>query len=698
MADAKLKVRIDAETRELQNGLKKADQDLKSFSNKANGSLSSLSSNASIAMKGAAASIAGAFSIGAIVGFTKKVFNATAEFQKFEAVLGNTLGSSALANLKLKEIQEFAARTPFSVNELTASFVKLANAGFKPTGDEMTRLGDLASSTGKSFDQLAEAILDAQTGEFERLKEFGVRAQDAGDKVIFTFKGVKTEVDKSSSAIRNYVTSLGAAEGVSGSMAVISATLTGKISNLGDSWDQMLISIGSNTSGVFSSAIDIISKGINKITEFNKELEIQSKYNIGGSFLKRLTSSTEFNGIDISNNEKAVKTIIELDKEINQFVSNAILGAKKVSDFGVAIAKLKSEGDKKLTESSILGKEAQFGIKDTFENAIKALIDGRKTFLVEINKAADAGFGKVKETKELKSVNDILKELETNFKKISASVDITFGDANKQKISAIGGAIDRLIESGVEGDNPIIKRLQNQILDLKPENLDKSGNLKNVATIVGKQINQTISGALTGGTITQVDIAPKLIKPFDEWGNYVNQTLLPSLQGSFQTFFDEILKNGTFSFQSLGSAILKTLGSVLASETAKGFLGLFKVSQGQDFTDAKKEGGLFNVLLGAGGLFGKKAAAGATAKTAGAAAGGSLLLPILGGLAAGGIIASLFKKKEKAPAPAVSTTTTSSSLSSSADFGGGSVVFQISGTNLIGVLNRAGAKLQRYGG
>jgi hypothetical protein len=74
------------------------------------------------------------------------------------------------------------------------------------------------------------------------------------------------------------------------------------------------------------------------------------------------------------------------------------------------------------------------------------------------------------------------------------------------------------------------------------------------------------------------------------------------------------------------------------------------------------------------------------------------LLPILGGLAAGGIIASLFKKKQKAPTPAVSTTTTSSPATSGVDFGGGSVVFQISGANLIGVLNRAGQKLQRYGG
>ena len=194
-------------------------------------------------------------------------------------------------------------------------------------------------------------------------------------------------------------------------------------------------------------------------------------------------------------------------------------------------------------------------------------------------------------------------------------------------------------------------------------------------------------------------IAEKLTKPVNEWGNYVNETLLPSLQGSFQTFFDDILKNGTFSFQALGKAILNTFTSVLASEAAKGVLSL--ISGGSSSGNKKSGGGLFSALFsGAGKLLGGKAAAGGTAAavTGGTAATGGLLLPILGGLAVGGIIASLFKKKPKAPTPAISTTSTTSGSASGVDFGSGTVVFQISGANLIGVLNRAGQKLQRYGG
>ena len=275
-----IEIPIGAPLGQLDKDLNGAQKKLKGFTNGAETDLKSFSSTASSAFKTAGLAFAGAFSVGAFVSFGKEVLAVTAEFEKFGAVLGNTLGSNALAKLKLKEISDFAGKTPFSVNELTDSFIKLANQGFKPTGDEMRSLGDLASSTGKSFNQLAEAILDAQTGEFERLKEFGVRAQASGDKVIFTFKGVQTIVDKSSEAIRGYVLSLGNAEGVSGSMAVISETLTGKISNLGDSWDQMLVSVGSNTSGVFTSAIDLISQAINKVTDFNKSLNTVSKFKL----------------------------------------------------------------------------------------------------------------------------------------------------------------------------------------------------------------------------------------------------------------------------------------------------------------------------------------------------------------------------------------------------------------------------------
>lgn len=225
--------------------------------------------------------MAGVFVAGKAIDFAKSVFNVTAEFQKFEAVLTNTLGHNGAANAALAQITEFAAKTPYQVNELTQSFVKLANQGFIPTLNEMRSLGDLASAMGKSFDQLTEAIIDAQTGEFERLKEFGIRASKQGDKVTFTFKGVKTQVDFTADSIRKYILSLGEVEGVHGGMEAQSKTLGGGLSNLADSWEQLTLSIGkaAESGGLFSKTLDLIAdsvsglKGLFDVGESREELE-----------------------------------------------------------------------------------------------------------------------------------------------------------------------------------------------------------------------------------------------------------------------------------------------------------------------------------------------------------------------------------------------------------------------------------------
>lgn len=199
--------------------------------------------------------------------FIDNIIRTTAEFQKLSAVLINSLGSRSEAQQALKDIQEFASRTPFSVVELTDSFVKLVNQGFKPTIDELENLGDLASAQGKSFDQLTEAIIDAQTGEFERLKEFGIRASKEGDRVTFTFKGVKTQTDFTNESIREYILSLGDLQGVSGGMAAISETLGGKISNLGDNIDALLNNIGSATSGLIGGILNLANNAIGALNE-----------------------------------------------------------------------------------------------------------------------------------------------------------------------------------------------------------------------------------------------------------------------------------------------------------------------------------------------------------------------------------------------------------------------------------------------
>lgn len=206
-----------------------------------------------------------------VVGWLKsahdQAYNTRKEFAKYEAVLRNTFQSQEKANEAMKMLQQLAANTPSSLQEWTEGYIKLVNRGLQPTSQELTNLGDLAASQGKSLDQLIEAVLDAMTGENERLKEFGIKASKEGEKTQFTFRGITTEVRNSEDAIKDYLLSLGRLEGVAGSMAVQMNELEGIQSNLGDTMDAFFNNVGKKLEPFWKS----ILKGANGFfSELNK--------------------------------------------------------------------------------------------------------------------------------------------------------------------------------------------------------------------------------------------------------------------------------------------------------------------------------------------------------------------------------------------------------------------------------------------
>jgi hypothetical protein len=205
--------------------------------------------------KTAFAGIAAGFAIQSI---GQQIFETTAKFQGYESVLKNTLGSQQEAEKALNLIKDTAKGTVFSVDELTASYLKFANRGIKLTGAEITKLADIAASQGKSFDQLTEAVLDAQTGEFERLKEFGIRASKSGDQVTFAFKGVNTTIKNTPEAINALIASYGDLQGVQGSNITQMETLNGRMSNIGDTVDELFVKIGKALLPVFNFLLDVV--------------------------------------------------------------------------------------------------------------------------------------------------------------------------------------------------------------------------------------------------------------------------------------------------------------------------------------------------------------------------------------------------------------------------------------------------------
>lgn len=192
---------------------------------------------------------------------SKGVFDITAKFERYDAVLANATQSTALATKAMGDIKEMAATTPFTVDELTDSYVKFANRGLMPTKQEMKAMANVAATTGKSFEQLSEALLDGAMGQLKRFTELGISAEKMGDKIKLSFKGVSTTVSMDLKGMTDAMSYFNEnAKGVATATDVMSKTMEGRMSNLQDLFDFARVELGNKLKPMFSSLIDIMYK------------------------------------------------------------------------------------------------------------------------------------------------------------------------------------------------------------------------------------------------------------------------------------------------------------------------------------------------------------------------------------------------------------------------------------------------------
>ena len=215
----------------------------------------------------------GLFAGFSVAQFAGKLVSVQREFDVLNSALITITGSSAKAENEFEWIKSFAAETPYSLSEVTKAFIKLKTLGLDASKESLTSYGNTASAMGKSLDQMIEAVADASTGEFERLKEFGIRAKKEGDDVSLTFQGVTKTIKNSSEEIGRYLTEIGN-NNFAGAMTERAKTLDGAISNLGDSWDELFRTINKNDAG--GLIFDSVKLATGAITEMISLLNAMS--------------------------------------------------------------------------------------------------------------------------------------------------------------------------------------------------------------------------------------------------------------------------------------------------------------------------------------------------------------------------------------------------------------------------------------
>lgn len=225
-----IEIRLRADIAQLRNDMRRAQGEVSGSVDKIRKSLLTL---------------AAGFSVMEVV---SQIIKAQREFDKLNASLITATGSTKAAGEAMKALQSFAAKTPFSLQEVTEGFLKLRNLGLTPSERALESYGNTSAAMGKSLTQLVEAVADAATGEFERLKEFGIKSKQQGDMVAFTFQGTTTKVKNSAADIEEYLTKIGEVN-FAGGMKLQADTLDGAISALGDTWSQTLVAFSQSGFG-----------------------------------------------------------------------------------------------------------------------------------------------------------------------------------------------------------------------------------------------------------------------------------------------------------------------------------------------------------------------------------------------------------------------------------------------------------------
>ncbi len=198
---------------------------------------------------GAVAAGAAVAAVGVTMGMAAKaVIAASSQFEDFQIALETIEGSVDKARRSLSWIAEFGKTTPFEVAKVTRAFVSLRTYGIDPLANNALRiLGDTASAMSKPLQQAVEAFTDATTGEFERLKEFGLKAKTAGEQVTFVWTRNNQEMSKtirkSGAEIRAFLLENFGSR-FAGAMERASRSWTGMTSNLSDRWGDFKKRIG----------------------------------------------------------------------------------------------------------------------------------------------------------------------------------------------------------------------------------------------------------------------------------------------------------------------------------------------------------------------------------------------------------------------------------------------------------------------
>ena len=352
-------------------------------------------------------------------GFTAKeliqnIIQVRGEFQQLEVAFTTMLGSSEKANVLMAQLTETAAKTPFDLQGVANGARQLLAYGTsaEDVNETLIRLGNIAAGLSQPLGDLVYLYgttmtqgrlytqdLNQFTGRGipmikELAKEFGVAESEIKGMVEAGMIGFP-EVQK---VIQNLTNEGGMFFNL---MQEQSKTITGQISNIGDSFSMMLNDIGKANEGIINDALSSVSYLIENYEKVGKILiELVGTYGAYKAALITITalqkvysavlaqsalnqSLAAASGITLSNAEALAATRTKL-LQVAQAALNKTLLANPYVAVAAAVAAL-GLGVYKLVTYQTEAEKAQERLNDEFGKTEVAALNEMST-LRELNR------------------------------------------------------------------------------------------------------------------------------------------------------------------------------------------------------------------------------------------------------------------------------------------------------------------------
>lgn len=308
--------KVDMNTTKYNKKLQAMKKDTKSATRSITDSLASIGSS----WKSIVATIASG-------AFVKALSDSQLELEKSVASMSGIAGGIENSRALFEMLQQSARDTLEPFDSLQRSAIALGKVGIDPSAEAMKGLKQIALSTGQSMESTANAFSQVMMGKYRSLNQLGITAEDTGNTLKLTYKGVTQEIEKNNEALSKYIVDLGSAN--SEALDYLQGGMSGALNKLDNAWGDFIRAIAESGFG------DMITEVISEIGDAIDWLTNQLKTN--DAFITFATSAKDTLSEIIEGFKALFGGINELSSESESDFSNYlgdILNIIKISLVG----------------------------------------------------------------------------------------------------------------------------------------------------------------------------------------------------------------------------------------------------------------------------------------------------------------------------------------------------------------------------